>query len=37
MDIAFQLISIYLVLNNIEKIKENIDEIKRLLEKGGDW
>lgn len=37
MDIAFKLISIYLVVDNNVKIKENIDECYRLLEKGGDW
>lgn len=37
MDIAFKLISIYLVLDNNIKIKDNIDECYRLLEKGGDW
>jgi 26S proteasome regulatory subunit N7 len=37
MDIAFLLIKIYLELNNIEKVKDNIDECHRLLEKGGDW
>lgn len=37
MDIAFKLISIYLKLDNHGKIKENIDECYRLLEKGGDW
>ena len=37
MDIAFFLIQIYLTLNNIEKVKENIDECHNLLEKGGDW
>ena len=37
MDIAFKLISIYLVLDNHPKIKDNIDECYRLLEKGGDW
>jgi len=37
MDIAFKLISIYLVQDNHAKIKDNIDECYRLLEKGGDW
>jgi len=37
MDIAFKLISIYLKTDNHTKIKENIDECYRLLEKGGDW
>ena len=37
MDIAFKLISIYLVLDNHGKIKDNIEECYRLLEKGGDW
>lgn len=37
MDIAFKLISIYLVLDNHGKIKENIETCYRLLEKGGDW
>jgi len=37
MDIAFKLISIYLKQNLHHKIKENIDECYRLLEKGGDW
>ena len=37
MDIAFKLISIYLVLDNYSKIKENIDTCYSLLEKGGDW
>lgn len=37
MDIAFKLISIYLKLENNHKIKENIDECYKLLEKGGDW
>lgn len=37
MDIAFKLMGIYLKLNNNQKIKENIDECYRLLEKGGDW
>jgi 26S proteasome regulatory subunit N7 len=31
MDIAFKLISIYLVLDNHPKIKDNIDECYRLL------
>ena len=37
MDIAFKLIAIYLKLGNNIKIKENIDECYKLLEKGGDW
>lgn len=37
MDIAFKLISIYLVTHDNPMIKENIDECYRLLEKGGDW
>lgn len=37
MDIAFRLIAIYLRLDNSGKIKDNIDECYRLLEKGGDW
>lgn len=37
MDIAFRLIAIYLRRDNNAKIKENIDECYRLLEKGGDW
>jgi len=37
MDIAFKLIAIYLKIDNHTKIKENIDECYRLLEKGGDW
>lgn len=37
MDIAFKLMGIYLVLENNYKIKENIDECYKLLEKGGDW
>ena len=37
MDISFKLISIYLKLDNHIKIKEQIDECYRLLEKGGDW
>jgi tetratricopeptide (TPR) repeat protein len=37
MDIAFKLISIYLKQHNNTKIKENIDECYKLLEKGGDW
>jgi 26S proteasome regulatory subunit N7 len=37
MDIAFKLIGIYLKLENNHKIKENIDECYKLLEKGGDW
>jgi len=37
MDIRFKLISIYLVENKIDKVKENIDECHQLLEKGGDW
>ena len=31
MDIAFLLIKIYLTLNNIEKVKDNIDECHKLL------
>lgn len=37
MDIAFKLIAIYLKQHNNSKIKENIDECYKLLEKGGDW
>jgi 26S proteasome regulatory subunit N7 len=37
MDIAFKLIAIYLKLDNHSKVKENIDECYKLLEKGGDW
>lgn len=37
MDIAFKLISIYLKQHLNHKIKENIDECYKLLEKGGDW
>lgn len=37
MDIRFKLISIYLELENTEKVKENVDECYNLLEKGGDW
>lgn len=37
MDIAFKLIAIYLELGNNLKIKENIQECHKLLEKGGDW
>lgn len=37
MDIAFKLIGIYLAVENNHKIKENIDECYKLLEKGGDW
>lgn len=37
MDIHFKLIYIYLTLEKIDKVKENIDECHQLLEKGGDW
>ena len=37
MDIHFKLISIYLQTEDVEKVKENIDECHKLLEKGGDW
>lgn len=37
MDIAFKLITIYIKKHNNIKIKENIDECYKLLEKGGDW
>lgn len=37
MDIHFKLIGIYLQIENVEKVKENIDECHKLLEKGGDW
>ena len=37
MDIHFKLISIYLIKEETELIKENLDECHKLLEKGGDW
>lgn len=37
MDIHFKLISIFLQTEDVEKVKENIDECYKLLEKGGDW
>lgn len=37
MDIHFKLVSIYLIKEEIELVKENIDECHKLLEKGGDW
>lgn len=37
MDIHFKLVSIYLIKEEVELIKENIDECHKLLEKGGDW
>jgi len=37
MDIAFKMITIYIKKHNNIKIKENIDECYKLLEKGGDW
>jgi len=37
MDIAFKLITIYIKKHNNIKIKQNIDECYKLLEKGGDW
>ena len=35
--VAFKLVAIYLVKEEVELIKENIDECHKLLEKGGDW
>ena len=37
MDINFKLVNIELVLENIHKVKDHIDECHKLLEKGGDW
>lgn len=37
MDINFKLVNIELILENIPKVKEHIDECHKLLEKGGDW
>lgn len=37
MDIHFKLCSIHLELENVDKVKEHIDECHVLLEKGGDW
>jgi len=37
MDIHFNIFLIYLKEKNLLKLKEHIDECKRLLEEGGDW